>query len=140
MFRGWRQRRREARQLASVSSGPADVDGIRAVIAEALASLPRGAAEVTEVHVPEQPDPGLPERLEMRIMPRAPGAADITIRVYGQLDGQSGRVDMYVSESSPIELTTPHRLCLRQSRAPRQAKGDDSCESLAVFLAGYCDH
>jgi hypothetical protein len=107
MLHGWRQRREEARQLAAVSSGPADVDGIRAVIADALASLPTGAAEVTEVHVPGRPDPGLPEHLEMRIVPRTPGAADITIRVYKQFDGQSGRVDMYVSESSPIELTTP---------------------------------
>jgi hypothetical protein len=107
MFRGWRRRREEARQLASLSNGPADVEGIRAVIDETLASLPTGAADVTEVHVPEQPDPGLPEHLEMRIVPRAPGAADITIRVYEQLFGQPGRVDIYVSDSPPIELTTP---------------------------------
>ncbi|MCV2490108.1 hypothetical protein OF117_12115 [Geodermatophilus sp. YIM 151500] len=77
------------------------------MIAETLAGLPAGAAEVTEVHVPGQPDPGLPEHLEMCIVPRAPGAADITIRVYEQFDGRSGRVDIYVSDSPPIELTTP---------------------------------
>jgi hypothetical protein len=107
MFRRWRQRREEARQLASLSNGPADVDGIRAVVVETLAGLPKGAAEVTEAHVPGQPDPGLPDHLEMCIVPRAPGAANITIRVYEQLFGQSGRVDIYVSNSPPIELTTP---------------------------------
>ena len=108
MFRGWRQRRETARRrLALQSNGPADVDGIRALIAETLAALPSGAAGVAEVQVPGQPDPGLPEHLEMRIVPRAPGAAGITIRVYEQFFGQRGRVDVFVDNSPPIELTTP---------------------------------
>ncbi len=107
MFRAWRQGREEARRHALQSNGPADVDGIRALVAETIAALPTGAAEINEVRVPERPDPGLPEHLEMRIVPRVPGAADITIRVYEQLFGQSGRVDVFIGGSPPIELTTP---------------------------------
>jgi hypothetical protein len=106
MLRGWR-RRRESARLRADFNGPVDVDGIRSLIGQALATLPPGAAEMTEVRIPGQPDPGLPEHLEMRIMPRAPGTADISIRIYEQLFGQSGRVDIFIGGSPPIELTTP---------------------------------
>jgi hypothetical protein len=43
MFRRWQQRR-----SALPSEGPVDVDGIRAMIAQVLASLPPGAAHVEE--------------------------------------------------------------------------------------------
>jgi hypothetical protein len=107
MFRRWRQRREEAARLALQSNGPADVDGIRVLVAETLATLPPGAAEAMEVRVPGQPEPGLPEHVEVRIVPAPPGAADISIRVYARSFGQSGRVDIFIAGSPPIELTTP---------------------------------
>ncbi len=105
-MRGWRRRRVSAR-LPSDVNGPVDVDGIRSLMEQTLATLPPGAAEMTEVRIPGQPDPGLPEHLEMRIMPHASGAADISIRIYEQLFGRSGRVDIFIGGSPLIELTTP---------------------------------
>jgi hypothetical protein len=102
----FRRRREDDRRGDGPSDGPVDVAGVRAVIAEALATLPPVAAEVTEVQVPKAPDPGLPEHLEMRVMPRAAGAVDITIHVYKQL----GQLDIFVGNSPPIELTAPINL------------------------------
>jgi hypothetical protein len=71
-----------------VANGPVDVDGIRSVIAEVLATLPPGAAEVRESrgHVQQYPD--APEHdldcLRLQVIPRAAGALDITIDVYDQ--------------------------------------------------------
>ncbi|GAB3318051.1 hypothetical protein GCM10027451_36470 [Geodermatophilus aquaeductus] len=80
-----------------------DVEGIRTLIREALAAMPAGAAEITEALVQGQPHPRLPEHREVRIVPRVAGAADLVFHVYEL----SGRVDIFVGGSPPIELTTP---------------------------------
>jgi hypothetical protein len=94
MFRRWQQRR-----SALPSEGPVDVDGIRAMIAQVLASLPPGAAHVEESR----------ERLQnlgclrLRVSPRIAGALDVAIDVYDD----RGVVDVWVGDFLPIELTAP---------------------------------
>lgn len=108
MFRRWRDWREEQAKLAALpSDGPVDVAGIRALIAEVLAALPPGAAEVREDRGRLQQYPDVPEHevdyLELHVVPRAAGAVDITIRVFERFGG----VDVFLGDSPPIELTTP---------------------------------
>lgn len=108
MFGGRWRREREARKAAllALSAGPVDVDGIRSVIADVLASVPPGAGEVREsnerIHqYPERPDPDL-DCLRLHVLPRAVGAVDMTIDVFESY----GRVDVFVG-TDVIELTAP---------------------------------
>src|SRR3954468_13440085 len=94
MFRRWQLRR-----SAPPSDGPVDVDGIRAIIAEVLASLPPGAAHVGESRERLQHL----DYLRLRVSPRIAGALDVAIAAY---DGKGG-VNVWIGDSLPIELTAP---------------------------------
>ena len=102
MFRRWQQRR-----LALPSDGPIDVDDIRAMIAQVLASLPPGAAHVEESRERLQQYRDAPEHdldyLRLRVSPRIAGALDVAIDVYGA----QGVVNVWVGDFLPIELTAP---------------------------------
>lgn len=94
MFRNWQQRR-----AALPSDGPVDVDGIRALIAQVLASLPSGAAHVEESRERLQ----RLDYLRLRVCPRTAGALDVAIDVYDA----RGVVDVWIGDFLPIELTAP---------------------------------
>ena len=107
MFRSWREREGREAALRALVQGPVDVDGIRSVIAELLATLPPGAAEVVESRGRLQQYPDAPEHdldfLRLHIVPRAAGALGVTIDVYDQYP----EVAVFVGESPPMELTAP---------------------------------
>ena len=88
------------------SHGPVDVDGIKAAIAQVLASLPPRVAHVEESHerlqYRDDPDSGL-DFLRLRVSPRRPDTPDVAIDVY---DAQSV-VNVWVGDFLPIELTAP---------------------------------
>jgi hypothetical protein len=108
MFGSQRRRDREARRsaLLASASGPVDIDGIRSVIGDALATVPPGAVEIRESReqvqqYPERPDLDF-DCLRLHILPRAARALDMTIDVFDQ----HGRVDVFVG-NDVIELTAP---------------------------------
>jgi hypothetical protein len=84
-----------------------DIDGIRSLIAEALASLPARAAQVEESRERIEQYPEAPEHdldcLRIRVIPRTPEALDLTIELYDE----QGFVAVYVGDYLPIELTAP---------------------------------
>jgi hypothetical protein len=116
------------------SHGPVDVDGIRAVIAEVLASLPPGAALVEEsrerLQYPDDPNRGL-DYLRLRASPRIAGALDVTIDVY---DTQ-GVVNVWVGDFLPIELTAPINI----NTEPPRPFLDVIREALTEATAGVVD-
>jgi len=109
MFRSWKRREREEPEAAlrALVKGPVDVDGIRSVIAEVLATLPPTAAEVVESRRRAKPYTHAPEHdvdySELHIVPRAAGALDVTVDVHDQYGG----LDVYVGTSPPMESTAP---------------------------------
>jgi hypothetical protein len=112
VFRRWRQRR-----PALPSDGPVDIDGIRSLIAEALATVPAGAAQVEESRGRLQQYANAPEHdldyLRLSVTPRTPGALDVVIDVYDE----QGLVCVYVGDDPrPIELTAPINI---NDRPPR---------------------
>ncbi|MGY5894432.1 hypothetical protein [Blastococcus deserti] len=87
------------------------------MIAETLATLPSGAAEIEESRGRLQQYPDAPEHdldyLRLRVTPRAPGALDVVIDVYGE----QGLVCVYIGgDPRPIELTAPININDRPAR------------------------
>jgi hypothetical protein len=140
MFRRRQRRERDDREergaaLRALVKGPVDVDGIRSVIAEVLATLPPGAAEVVESRRRATPYPDAPEHdfdyLELHIVPRAAGALDVTIDV----DDQHAGVDVFVGTSPPMELTAPINI----NQDPPRPFLDVIREVLPEVVAGQVD-
>jgi hypothetical protein len=131
MFRRWWQQRRSALP----SHGPVDVDGIRALIAEVLASLPPGAGHVEESRERLKQYPNAPEHdldyLQLRVSPRRPDALDVAIDVY---DAQ-GVVNVWVGDFLPIELTAPINI----NTEPPRPFMDVIREALAEATTGLVD-
>ena len=90
-------------RMRAIASGPVDVDGLRALVADVVAGLPPGAVTVTESRVPERPPPGLAEHGELRLTPRAAGAIEVLVMWFEE----AGEVYVFLDESSPLELTAP---------------------------------
>lgn len=137
MFRRRQRREREEREAAlrALVKGTVDVDGIRSVIAEVLATLPAGAAEVVESRGRDQQYPDAPEHdldyLRLHIVPRATGALDVTIDIYDQYPG----VDVFVGMSPPMELTAPINI----NQDPPRPFLDVIREVLPEVVAGQVD-
>jgi hypothetical protein len=112
-----------------------DIEGIKALIAEILAALPPGAADVEESRerlrqYPDAPQHDL-EYLRLRVAPRAPDALNVAIDVYDE----QGMVYVFVGDFLPIELTAPINI---NTEPPRPAM-DVIREALADATAGVVD-
>ncbi|MPQ96397.1 hypothetical protein GB931_00345 [Modestobacter sp. I12A-02628] len=112
-----------------------DVEGIRALIADVLATLPPGAAGVEGRRSPLRHHSGAPEggrdHLRLHVVPRAPDALDIAIDVHGE----HGVVHVFVGDFLPIELTAPVDI---NSDPPRPAL-DVIREALAEATTGVVE-